>query len=362
MPHLFSPLTIKDITLRNRIGVSPMCQYSAEDGFPNDWHLVHLGSRAVGGAGLVIAEASAVEPRGRISPDDLGIYSEKHIEAYQRVTRFIKDQGAVPGIQLAHAGRKASTYAPWKQKDYGVNVSDDQGGWDVVGPSAIPFSEQHRTPQELSIEEIQEIQEAFRQATVRTRESGFQWVEFHAAHGYLAHSFYSPLVNERTDQYGGSFENRIRFVIETTRIMRQEWPDHLSFTVRISSSDWVEGGWTIEDSIELSKRLKEEGVDLIDCSAGGNTPNPSIDVGPGYQVSFSEQIRHSADIATAAVGLINQGMQADDHIRNGRADIVLMAREMLRDPYFPLKASHDVHQTDKLDVPPQYERGWTRWK
>lgn len=358
MPHLFSPFTIKDITLRNRIGVSPMCQYSAKDGVPNDWHLVHLGSRAVGGAGLIIAEASAVEPWGRISPDDLGIYSDKHTEAFKRITTFIKEQGAVPGIQLAHAGRKASTYAPWKKEDKGVNVPDDQGGWDVVGPSAIPFSNKHRTPHELSIEEIQDIQEAFRGATIRAREAGFEWVEFHAAHGYLAHSFYSPLANKRTDQYGGSFDNRIRFILETVSLMKQEWPKNLPFTVRISASDWVEGGWTIDDSVELSKRLKEEGVDLIDCSSGGNTPNPSIDVGPSYQVPFAEKVRHSANIATAAVGLINQGMQADEHIRNGRADIVLMGREMLRAPYFPLRAAYDVHQQKNLDTPPQYERGW----
>ncbi|QQK74418.1 NADH:flavin oxidoreductase/NADH oxidase [Salicibibacter cibarius] len=358
MPHLFSPLPIKNVTLRNRIGVSPMCQYSAEDGFPNDWHLVHLGSRAVGGAGLVIAEATAVEPRGRISAEDLGIYTDQHIEAFQRVTRFIKEQGAVPGIQLAHAGRKASTYAPWMQKDYGVNLPDAEGGWEVVGPSAVPFSEKNRAPRALSVEAIHEVQDAFRQATVRAREAGFQWMEFHAAHGYLAHSFYSPLANERTDEYGGSFENRIRFTLETVRAMRQEWPDDLPFTVRISSSDWVVDGWTLDDSIELSKRLKAEGVDLIDCSSGGNTPNPGIDVGPGYQVAFAERIRQAADIRTAAVGLINEGMQADDHIRNGRADLVLMAREMLRDPYFPYRAAQVVHQSDKLDIPPQYERGW----
>lgn len=359
MSHLFSPLTIKSITLRNRIGVSPMCQYSAKDGIPNDWHLVHLGSRAVGGAGLIIAEASAVEARGRISPDDLGIYSDKHTTAFQKITTFIKNQGAVPGIQLAHAGRKASTYAPWKKKDNKVNVPEDEGGWDVVGPSAIPFSKRHQTPNTLSIGDIEAIQEAFRKATLRALEAGFEWVELHAAHGYLAHSFYSPLANERTDKYGGSFDNRIRFVMETARLMRQEWPDNLPFTVRISASDWVEGGWTIEDSIELSKRLKKEGVDLIDCSAGGNTPNPSIDVGPSYQVPFAEKIRHAANIKTAAVGLINQSMQADEHIRNERADIVLMGREMLRDPYFPLKAAKDVHQNDKLTIPPQYERGWT---
>lgn len=360
MPHLFSPLTIKDITLRNRIGVSPMCQYSAEDGVPNDWHLVHLGSRAVGGAGLIIAEASAVEQHGRISPDDLGIYSDKHIDAFKRITAFIEEQGAVPGIQLAHAGRKASTFAPWKKDKQGINVPNDQGGWDIIGPSAIPFSDNHRMPQALTTKAIRDIQEAFRTATIRARQAGFKWVEFHAAHGYLAHSFYSPLSNKRTDQYGGSFDNRIRFVLETVHLMKQEWPDNLPFTVRLSSSDWVKGGWTIDDSVELAKRLKKEGVDLIDCSSGGNTPDPSIDVGPGYQVPFAEKIRHSANIRTAAVGLINQGMQADDHIRNGRADIVLMGREMLRDPYFPLRAAQDVHQQDYLDTPPQYERGWTK--
>lgn len=273
MPHLFSPLTIKDITLRNRIGVSPMCQYSAEDGVPNDWHFVHLGSRAVGGAGLVIVEATAVEPRGRISPEDLGIYTDQHIEPFKRITAFLKEHGAVPGIQLAHAGRKASTYSPWKEKEApAAGVPNDQGGWDVVGPSAIPFNDGYKEPKELSVEEIKEIQENFRQATIRAREAGFEWMEFHGAHGYLAHSFYSPLSNKRTDEYGGSFDNRIRFVLETVRVMRQEWPENLPFTVRISSTDWVDDGWTLEESIELSKRLKQEGVDLIDCSSGGNVP------------------------------------------------------------------------------------------
>ncbi|TSB45715.1 NADH:flavin oxidoreductase/NADH oxidase [Alkalicoccobacillus porphyridii] len=358
MVHLFSPFTIKDITLRNRIGVAPMCQYSAEDGTPNDWHMVHLGSRAVGGAGLIIAEASAVVPEGRISPEDLGMYKDEHVQAFKRINQFIKEQGSVPGIQLAHAGRKASTYAPWKQPDLGVNVPDEDGGWNIVGPSALGFSEAFRTPKELTVGEIKEIQEAFRQATIRSLDAGFEWMEFHAAHGYLAHSFYSPLSNTRTDEYGGSFENRIRFVIETVRIMRKEWPENLPFTIRISSTDWQEGGWTIEDSIELSKRLKNEGVDLVDCSSGGNTPNPSIDVGPGYQVEFAERIRREAGVATAAVGLITEGMQADDHVRNGRADIILLAREMLRDPYWPLRAAQATHQTDHLTIPPQYERGW----
>lgn len=356
--HLFSPLILKGITLRNRIGVSPMCQYSAQDGTPNDWHLVHLGSRAVGGAGLVIAEATAVEPRGRISPEDLGLYKEKHMEPFRRITDFIRKQGAVPGIQLAHAGRKASTYSPWKQREFGVSVPDQDGGWEVVGPSALPFADDHRTPKELSTDEIKEIQEAFRSATARAREAGFEWMEFHAAHGYLAHSFYSPLSNQRTDAYGGSFDNRIRFVLETVRLMRKEWPEELPFTVRLSCTDWVDGGWTLEDSVALSKRLKEEGVDLIDCSSGGNTPNPNIPVGAGYQVPFAETIRQSADIATAAVGMITQGMQADDIIRNGRADLVLLARELLRDPHWPLRAAHEVHQREALPVPPQYERGW----
>ncbi|MFY4776633.1 NADH:flavin oxidoreductase/NADH oxidase [Metabacillus sp. RGM 3146] len=358
MPHLFSPLTIKDVTLRNRIGVSPMCQYSAEDGMPNDWHLVHLGSRAVGGAGLVIAEATAVEPRGRISPEDLGIYTDKHVEAFQKITSFIKEQGAVPGVQLAHAGRKASTYSPWKQRDNGATVSDENGGWEVVGPSATPFAEDYRSPKELTLEEIKDIQESFRQATIRAREAGFQWVEFHGAHGYLAHSFYSPLSNKRTDEYGGSYENRIRFVIETVRLMKQEWPDNLPFAVRLSCTDWVEDGWTIKDSVELSKRLKDEGVDIIDCSSGGNTKSAPIPVGAGYQNPFAEEIRKSADIPTAAVGLITQPMQADELIRNEKADVVLLAREMLRDPYWPLRAAQVVHQKDYLAVPPQYERGW----
>ncbi|MFB5660276.1 NADH:flavin oxidoreductase/NADH oxidase [Alteribacillus sp. HJP-4] len=358
MPHLFSPLQLNDVTLRNRIGVSPMCQYSAKDGTPNDWHFVHLGSRAVGGAGLVFVEAAAVEPRGRISPEDLGIYNEKHTEAYRRITDFMKEHGAVPAIQLAHAGRKASTYRPWEKDEKGAGVSDEQGGWQVIGPSPIAFAEGYKLPEELSKEEIHNIQESFRLATVRAREAGFQLVEFHGAHGYLAHSFYSPLSNDRTDEYGGSFENRIRFVLETVRIMRREWPENLPFSVRISSSDWIEGGWTVEDSVELAKRLKNEGVDIIDCSSGGNTPDAVIPAGAGYQVPFAEKIRAEADIYTAAVGMITQGMQADELIRNGRADIVLLAREMLRDPYWPLRAAQEVHQTDSLAVPPQYERGW----
>lgn len=358
MAHLFSPMTIRGITLRNRIGVSPMCQYSAEDGMPNDWHLVHLGSRAVGGAGLVNVEASAVEPRGRISPQDLGIYTDEHTEAYKRITRFIKEQGAVPGIQLAHAGRKASTYRPWVKGDQDAGVPNEKGGWDVVGPSAMPFAEGYKSPEPLSKDDIRKVQEAFRQATIRAREAGFEWAEFHGAHGYLAHSFYSPLSNQRTDEYGGSFENRIRFTIETVRMMREEWPADYPFSVRISSTDWVEGGWSGDDSVALAERLKGEGVDIIDCSTGGNSPNPTIPVGAGYQVPFAEKVRHSAGIATATLGLITDGMQADELIRNGRADLVLLARELLRDPYWPYHVAAKLHQTANLPVPPQYERGW----
>lgn len=358
MSHLFSPLTINGITLRNRIGVSPMCQYSAEDGMPNDWHLVHLGSRAVGGAGLVMAEATAVEPRGRISPADLGIYTDAHAGEFERITRFIKEQGAVPGIQLAHAGRKASTQKPWERDEKGPAVPNEKGGWDVVGPSAAPFANDYKSPEALSKEAIRDIQENFRQATIRAREAGFEWVEFHGAHGYLAHSFYSPLSNRRTDAYGGSFDNRIRFTIETVRMMRDEWPADYPFSVRISATDWEEDGWTGDDSVALAARLKEEGVDIIDCSSGGNTPNPDIPVGAGYQVPFAERVRHEAGIATVAVGLINQGMQADEIIRNGRGDLVLLAREMLRDPYWPYRVADEIHQTDNVAVPSQYKRGW----
>jgi 2,4-dienoyl-CoA reductase-like NADH-dependent reductase (Old Yellow Enzyme family) len=355
MAHLFDELTIKGVTLRNRIGVSPMCEYSAEDGTPNDWHLVHLGSRAVGGAGLVVTEATAVEPRGRISPQDTGIWSDAHVEAWMPITRFIKSQGAVPGVQLAHAGRKGSTAQPWRG---GKAVSDAEGGWEPVAPSAVAFADSYRTPRELSRGEIREIQEAFGMAAKRSLAAGFEWIELHAAHGYLAHQFLSPLSNHRADEYGGSFENRIRFILETTRVLRQAWPDDKPLTARLSCTDWVPGGWTIEDSVELSKLLKAEGVDLIDCSSGGSVPDAKIPVGAGYQVPFSEAIRHGAGIATAAVGMITEPMQADELIRNGRADIVFLARELLRDPYWPLHAAEVVHQKDKAAVPVQYQRAF----
>ena len=353
--HLFSPLTVKSITLRNRIGVSPMCQYSSEDGLLNDWHLVHLGARAVGGAGLVIVEGTGVEPCGRITPWDSGIWSDKHIEPLARITRFLKQHGAVPGIQLAHAGRKGSTARPW---DGGHSLSDADGGHETIGPSPLAFgAEITRVPRAMTVEDIRAVQEAFRAATVRALNAGCEWLELHAAHGYLLHNFYSPLSNKRTDNYGGSFDNRIRMTLETARAMRTVWPDKFPFAVRLSCTDWVEGGWTINESVELSKRLKAEGVDLIDCSSAFNTPDyDAIPFGSGFQVPFAERIRKEANILTAAVGYITNAMQADGIIRNGRADIVLLAREMLRNPYWPLEAAGDVHQKKAIAPPVQYAR------
>lgn len=353
MPQLFDPIRIKDVTLRNRIGVSPMCQYSSEDGMANDWHLVHLGSRAVGGAGLIISEATAVEPRGRISPDDAGLWEDKHIEPLARITRFLKEHGAVPGIQLAHAGRKGSSARPW---DGDNSLTDDERGWDTIAPSALAFGMKlWRVPREMDLKDIREVQAAFVNATKRALQAGYQWLELHAAHGYLCHSFYSPLSNHRTDQYGGSFENRIRFVLETFSSMREVWPDNLPFAVRLSCSDWVEGGWTLEESIELAKRLKERGADLIDSSSGFNTPDyKKYPFAPGWQVPFSEAIRTQAGIPTAAVGLITDPVQADEIIRKGQADIVLLARQMLRDAYWAYRAAITLNAQDRLTGPAPY--------
>jgi 2,4-dienoyl-CoA reductase-like NADH-dependent reductase (Old Yellow Enzyme family) len=353
--HLFSPLTIKSVTLRNRIGVSPMCQYSSTDGLLNDWHLAHLGARAVGGAGLVIVEATGVEPRGRITAWDSGIWSDDHIEPLARINRFLKAHGAVPGIQLAHAGRKASTARPW---DGGQSLADQEGGWETIGPSALAFgAEITRAPRAMTLDDIRTVQEAFRAATLRALAAGCEWLELHAAHGYLLHSFYSPLSNQRQDNYGGSFENRIRFTVETARLMRQVWPDKYPISTRLSCTDWVEGGWTLADSIELAKRLKAEGVDLIDCSSGFNTPDHKrYPFGAGFQVPLSEGVRQGADMLTAAVGMIRQPMQADEIIRNGRADLVLLAREMLRNPYWPMEAARLLHQKIPGTPPVQYAR------
>lgn len=355
-PHLFQPLTVKSVTLRNRIGVSPMCQYSSEDGVATDWHLVHLGSRAVGGAALVIAEATAVSSEGRITPGDAGIWAEKHIEPIARINRFIKQQGAVPGIQIAHAGRKASAARPWEG---GAHLTDHQGGWPTVAPSAIAFGgELNKVPRAMTEADIMKVQNDFVAAGKRSLIAGAEWLELHFAHGYLAHEFLSPLSNQRTDRYGGSFENRIRFALETARAVRAIWPENLPLTVRLSCTDWMPGGWDIEQSVELSHRLKTEGVDLIDCSSGGAVPDAKIPVAQGYQVPFAEKIRREANIATAAVGFIIEPKQADEIIASGQADIVLLARELLRDPYWPEHAAKALGHKDRLPPPNQYARAW----
>ncbi len=354
-PGLFDPFTIRGITFRNRIGVSPMCQYSSQDGFANDWHLVHLGARAMGGAGLIIAEATAVEPRGRITPFCAGLWEDAQIAPLRRTNCFVKARGAVPGIQLAHAGRKASASRPWEGDSL---VPESEGGWEPWGPSPLAFGENlPRVPHEMTVEEIQNVTRHFVDATRRALEAGYEFVELHAAHGYLAHSFLSPLSNHRTDLYGGCFENRIRFVIETFRAMREAWPEHLPMAVRLSCTDWVDGGWTISDSVELSRRLKAEGADLIDCSSGGLVPDAKIPAAPGFQVPFAAQIRREAGIATMAVGGITAPQQAQDIITDEQADVVLLAREFLRDPHWPARAARELlgaHFSSQL--PPQYSR------
>lgn len=322
----------------------------------NDWHLVHLGSRAVGGAGLIIAEATAVSPEGRISPGDAGIWSDAHVEPLVRINRFIKSHGAVAGIQIAHAGRKASAGVPWSGQGH---LADDDSGWPTLAPSAVPFGgDLNKVPREMTKDDIARVQRAFADAARRSLAAGYEWMEIHAAHGYLAHEFLSPLSNKRTDEYGGSFENRIRFVIETTRAVRNVWPENLLLTVRISGTDWVEGGWDVDQSVELAHRLKSEGVDLIDCSSGGIVPDAKIPVGPGYQLPIAERIRREADIATAAVGLITDPKQADAIVREGRADLVLLAREFLRDAYWPAHAAEALGQKQSLSAPKQYARAW----
>jgi len=336
MSALFAPLRLREVTLRNRIAVSPMCQYSAHDGVPNEWHLVHLGSRAVGGAGLVIAEASAVSPEGRISPDDTGLWSDAHAEAWAKVARFVAEQGAVPAIQLAHAGRKASTDAPWRG---GRPVGEGARGWKPVGPSPLPFAPGYPVPRELTEDEIPVVVGAFRDAARRAEEAGFQVVEIHMAHGYLLHQFLSPLTNRRTDEYGGSLENRTRLPLEVARAVREAFPVERPVLARISATDWVEGGWDLEQSIVLARELGERGVDLVDCSSGGVVPDAKVPVAPGYQVPFAAAIRERARIATGAVGLLTEPAQAEAIVAGGQADLVLLARQMLRDPYWPLHAA-----------------------
>jgi len=352
--HLFSPFQLRSLTLPNRIVVSPMCQYSSTDGFANDWHLVHLGSRAIGGAGLIFTEASAISPEGRITPQDLGIWKNEHIAPLQRITTFLHEHGARAGIQLAHAGRKASMVPPWEKTRVATLA---EGGWqNVLAPSPEKFNDTYALPHEIGKAEIASITEAFAAAAQRALAAGFDVVELHAAHGYLLHQFLSPYSNKRTDEYGGSFENRTRLPLEVARAVRAVWPQHLPLFVRISATDWAENepSWDIEQSIAFSRLLRAEGVDLIDVSSGGNLPHAKIPLGPGYQVPFAARIRSEAGIPAAAVGLITNPGQADAILRNGEADLVLLAREMLRDPYWPTHAAQALGQI--VAWPVQYER------
>lgn len=350
--HLFSPIEFRDVRLRNRIVVSPMCQYSSVDGFASDWHLVHLGSRAIGGAGAVITEATAVLPEGRISPDDLGLWKDEHVEGLRRALRFVEEAGAVPGVQLAHAGRKASSSAPWKGA---VPLDPQAGGWrPIVGPSAIPFREGHPVPEPLDTAGIDRVVRAFAAAAGRAHRAGARILEIHAAHGYLLHSFLSPLSNQRDDGYGGSFENRTRLLRDVLTAVREVWPADYPVFVRLSASDWTEDGWTIEDSVRLARELASLGVDLVDCSSGGVIPGVSIPVGPGYQVELASRVRREAGVPTGAVGLITTASQADQIIRNGQADLVFLARALLRDPYWPLSAAQELGHP--APIPSQYLR------
>jgi 2,4-dienoyl-CoA reductase-like NADH-dependent reductase (Old Yellow Enzyme family) len=352
LAHLFDPLSVRDLTFANRVFVSPMCEYSSVDGFANDWHFVHLGSRAVGGAGLVLTEATAVLPEGRISPQDLGIWSDDHVEPLARIVRFIHAHGSVAGMQLAHAGRKASTRRPW---DGHGALPEDAGGWQkVVAPSALAFTDGYPLPQALTRDGIQEVVSGFRAAARRACDAGFRVVEIHAAHGYLIHEFLSPLSNQRQDEYGGSFENRTRLLRDVVAAVRSSWPERAPLFVRISATDWVYGGWDIEQSVELARGLKDLGVDLIDCSSGGNVPQARIPVGPGYQTPFAERIRRDAGILTGAVGMITSPVQAEQIVGTGQADAVIIAREFLRDPYWPLRAARELGQ--EISWPIQYLR------
>ncbi|WP_426664659.1 NADH:flavin oxidoreductase/NADH oxidase [Rhodanobacter aciditrophus] len=350
---LFEPFPQRSLSLRNRIVVSPMCQYSAVDGVPEHWHLVHLGSRAVGGAGAVIAEATAVSAQGRISPGDTGIWNDAQVAAWRPITAFIAAQGAVPGVQLAHAGRKASAHRPWEG---GGALTAAQGAWTTVAPSALPFDTGWHTPEGLDAAGIRQLIDDFRAAARRALAAGFRLVELHAAHGYLLHQFLSPLSNLRDDEYGGSYERRTRLVREVAVAVREEWPAELPLWLRISATDWAEGGWDIEQSVRLARELKPLGVDLVDVSSGGLLPHVKIPLAPGYQVPFAARVRREAGIATGAVGLITGARQAADIVDNGEADVVLIARESLRDPYFPRRAAQELGA--QLPAPAQYRRAW----
>jgi len=355
MAKVFSPLKLRSVELKNRIVVSPMCQYSSEDGFASDWHLVHLGSKALGGSGLVFTEATAVSPDGRITPGDLGIWKDEHIPFLKRITTFIEASGSVPGMQLAHAGRKSSMQVSWKG---GEPLLPENGGWETIAPSAIAFKEGDLVPSEMTPELIERVITDFEQAAKRALAAGFKVIELHGAHGYLLHEFLSPISNKRTDDYGGSFENRIRFLLEITERVRAAWPEELPLFVRISATDWTEGGWSDDDSVALATILKTKGVDLIDCSTGGNVSGVRIPLIPMYQVPFAEKVKREAGIAAGAVGLITTSGQAETIVAEGKADLVFLAREILRDPNFPLRAAHELGV--EVEWPVQHERG--KWK
>jgi 2,4-dienoyl-CoA reductase-like NADH-dependent reductase (Old Yellow Enzyme family) len=351
MSKLFTPLTIKSVTFKNRLVVSPMCEYSSVDGFANEWHLVHLGSRAVGGAGLIITEATAVSAEGRISPGDLGIWKNAHLDKLKTITSFIHKHGAVAGIQLAHAGRKASCAVPWNGS---LQLSKENGGWQTVSASPVPFHEKDSPPEALTTEGIKKVIDDFKAAAERALSAGFKLIEIHAAHGYLIHQFLSPFSNQRTDEYGGSFENRIRLLIEVTTAIQSVWPKELPLFVRISATDWTPGGWNENDSVRLATVLKDNGIDLVDCSTGGNVPAAKIPVGPGYQVRFAAQVKKETGILTGAVGVITSAEQAEAILAKEEADVIIMAREMLRDPYFPLHAAQQLGAD--VEWPQQYQR------
>jgi 2,4-dienoyl-CoA reductase-like NADH-dependent reductase (Old Yellow Enzyme family) len=352
---LFTPFESRSVRFRNRIFVSPMCQYSSEDGLPTDWHLVHLGSRAVGGAGCVIVEATAVSPEGRISPFDSGIWSDRHADAFRRIAAFVKAQGAVPAIQIAHAGRKASTEVPWRGEGA---VPPERGGWTPLGPSALPFNDRYPVPRAMDAADLDKVVADFEAAARRALAAGFEALEIHSAHGYLLHSFLSPLANRRADEHCGTLENRMRFPLRVARAVRAAWPDHLPLFARISATDWVEGGFSLAEAVVYALALRDAGVDLVDCSSGGAAPGARIPVGPGYQVPLAAAVKREAGMATGAVGMITSAAQAEQILATGQADVVLLARELLRDPYWPLHAARELG----VDVPwpPQYERAKPR--
>ena len=354
-PKLFAPLKLRDLTLKNRVVVSPMCMYSSKNGFANDFHLAHLGSFALGGAGLILTEASAVSPEGRITPDDLGLWNDDHIPALGKIVDLAHAQHALIGTQLAHAGRKASTHAPWR--GHGA-VSPEQGGWQVVGPDAHAYSGSYSTPRAMTGDDIQKVISDFAAATRRAVMAGFDVVEVHAAHGYLLHQFLSPLSNSRTDEYGGSFENRVRLTLEVSRAVRDAFPSHLPVLVRVSASDWAAGGWTPDETVQLARLLMEIGIDVLDVSSGGLTADQKIEVGPGYQLPFAERVKRETGMVTMAVGMITDPQQAETLLERGQADLVALARELLRDPHWPQRAASELGT--KMDVPDQYARA-VRW-